>query len=150
MKKYVKSIDEYYTLDRGRVTHKTFLPKGTVSGREYNTSPDEELEKTRTENGNEIIKSQKEHTYILSDGSYFLTEYKDPDIEPNTKYTHYYVYVESSDSRVSLDKFRIHLNDLKELMKENELKFKNTLIYSRDRNYKVVDNQGEVLEEYNS
>lgn len=151
MKKYVKSVREYYTLDSGGTSYIPFLSKGNVSGLEYDTNPDPEFDKVFTaSSGNEIIPSRKEYTYILADGSYFLSEYIDPDVKPDTKYTHYYVYVESDDSRVSLDKFRIHLPDLKELMKHKDEKFKNTLIFARDMQYKVVDNNGNILEESNS
>ena len=152
MKKYVKTINEFYnglSLDgRTSVSFVPYLPKGTVSGREYNTGPDSNHDSVRTFKNTEIRISQKEDgVFIMPDGSYFVLSYKDPHVKPKEKYTHYFVFTGSDDSRVSLDKFRNYLDELQDAFGKD---LKNTLVYARDMLYKVVSPTGEVLEEINN
>lgn len=127
MNRYVKSLNEW----------NEDAPK-------YNTSPDDDYDAIISKSGQEIRISQKDKDfYILSDGSYFVYKFKDDRIKSDFKYTHFFTFPDSSDTRISLDKFRLFLDDLKDLFGNT---LKNTLIYSKDGMYNIVDNKGNILE----
>lgn len=148
MKQYIKTISEYFSLD-GRTSDYfvPYLPSGAVSGSEFNTGPEKNYDSIRTRNNTEIRVSQKEDgVFIMPDGSYFVLSYTDPVVKPKTKYSHYFVFTNSDDSKISLDKFRNFLPDIQDAFGKD---LKNTLIYARDMLYKVVDSNGEILEDAN-
>lgn len=145
MKSFKNFLAEYTNNTTG---HKLvpYLPKGAVSGLEYKTAPDDEFDAVVSKSGQEIRISQKDKGYyIMADGSYFVKDYKDKDAEPKAEYSHFFGYPNSDDSRISLDKFRLYLPDLQELFGEE---LKNTLVYSRDMRFKVVDRKGNIIEEF--